>query len=217
MTPAQVETYARDRYNAASSTFWSQDVIFKLIYQAELELATECLVIEGEPDTSISTVANTVSYSFPSLCIGIKRVLYDGNKLRPIDFREYDALNLSPSSTAPTGSPQYYAVWNSKLYLYPTPDAAETVTVYPYQEPTLLTTQSTSLSTPVRVHMKLVDYVVAAMAEKDGNYQMADRYRALWEKTKGLEKRLIAKRKRTDGYALVKTEENLPNTMLGVV
>lgn len=217
MTPAQVETYARDRYNAGTSTFWSQDVVFKLIYQAELELATECLVIEGAPDTSISTVADTVSYSFPSLCIGIARVLYEGQKLRPIDTREYDSLNLSTTATAPTGTPQYYYTWNSKLYLYPTPSGVGTLTIYPYQEPTLLTTASSSLSTPTRVHMKLVDFVVAAMAEKDGNYPMADRYRALWEKTKAQEKRLIAKRKRTDGFALVKTEEHLPNTILGAV
>lgn len=217
MTPAQVETYARDRYNASTSTFWSQDVVFKLIYQAELDLATDCFVIEGAPDTSISTVASTRAYSFPSLCIAIKRIEYAGQKLQPIDFRDLDSLTLSTTATAATGTPQYYAEWNSKVYLYPTPDAIGTVTIYPYQEPTLLTTSSTALSTPTRVHMKLVDFVVAAMAEKDGNYPMADRYRKLWDATKLNERRLIAKRKRTDGFATVKSEEVLPNTILGAV
>lgn len=217
MTPAQVETYARARYNASGSNFWSSDEIMKIIYGAELELATECMIIEGAPDTSTTTVSGTQSYSFPSLCIGIKRIEYDGMKLKPMDMRDDDALTASLSTTTETGTPQYYFIWNSKVYLRPVPDAAETLTIYPYQEPTLLTTSSTSLSVPTRVHMKLIYPVVAAMAEKDDNFKLADRYRALWEDVIKKEKALIAKRKRLDGFAVVKDEDVLPNTLLGAV
>lgn len=216
MTPAQVEEQARRRYNAYADNFWTQDEVFKLIYQAEMILATEALVIEDK-DTSITTVASTRAYSFPTGTIAIKRLEYDGEKLKLVDFREDDALTLNDASVTVTGTPQYYSLWNDTIYLRDTPDSAETLTIYRYKEPTILTTSSTSLSVPTRCHIHLCDYVVAEIAAKDGNLSVSDRYWDRWEKYVLREKAWTAKKKRTDGFAVVKDEESLPETIMGAV
>lgn len=215
MTPQQVEEAARARYNAVSSTFYSQDEVFKVIYAAEQELATEGWVIEGK-DTSIPTVSGTRIYSFPSLFIAIKRIEYDGRKLEKIDDREDDSLTIHDSGSQVQGTPAYYWVWNDQVYLRPVPDAAETLTIYGYKEATLLTTASSTLSVPVRFHSKLINPVIAALAEKDENFEAAQYYRNLWDVDVEKVRRLKAKLKRTDGFAVVKDEESLGRSPLGL-
>lgn len=216
MTPAQVEEAARRRYNAVSANFWAQDELYKIIYEAEQILATEALVIQGK-DTSITTVSGTRIYDFPSLVIAIKRIEYNGYKLQPIDFREDDYLTLNNSSTADTGTPQFYAIWNNQIYLRPIPNDAQVLTLYCNQESTLLTTASTTLSTPTICHTALVDYVIEHMAAKDKNLEIMDRYEDRWQRHVVRLKQWAAKRKRTDGYAVVKDEESQSTTILGAI
>lgn len=219
MTPAQVETAARRRYNSESSTFWSQDEVFKLIYEAELILARECNAIEGT-DTSLTTTAGTRTYSVPATpaIISIKRVEVDGRKLQRIDFRDDDALTLYNAGTAQEGNAQYYTEWDGVLYLRPIPsESALQIKLYTYEEPAMLTTVSTTLSTPTRCHMRLVDYVTAQMAFKDENYDAHDRMIGRWDKFVEQERALAQKRKRADGFATVKIEETLGATVLGSV
>lgn len=216
MTPQQVEEAARRRYNAVNSSYWTQDEVFKLIYDAELTLAVEARVIENT-NSSTSTVAGTQGYAFPTNCIAIKRLEYNGTKLKPVSMREDDALTLNNSVDTTQGTPQYYFEWNNTVYLRPIPDAVQTLKFYQYEMPTLLTTASTTLSVPTRCHMHLVDYVGAVMAEKDGNFSMADRMMKRWEEYVEREKRFTAKKKRTDGFAVVKDEESLAETILGSV
>jgi len=190
--------------------------VFKLIYEAELILATEANVIEGV-DSSTSTVIGTQGYARPTGCIGVKRLEYNGTKLKPINMREDDAVTLNNSATTSTGTPQYYFEWNDTVYLRPIPDAVQVLKFYQYEEPTLLTTASTALSVPSRCHMRLVDYVVAEMKAKDDDLAAAQKY---WDKFYDYvkkEKAFTAKRKRTDGFATVKDEESLAETFLGAV
>jgi hypothetical protein len=216
MTPAEVEEQARRRYNVLNDSFYSSDEIYKSIYQAEMILAREANVIEAS-DTSTSTVAGTRAYAYPTRCLGIKRLEYAGAKLKPIEFREDDSLTLSNSASTSQGTPQYYVEWDDTAYLRPIPDAVGTLTFYFYSEPTPLTTSSTTLSTPVRCHIHLVDYVVAELAAKEGNFDVSDRYMDKWNDYLAKEKAQTAKRKRRDGFAVVKDEESLSETILGAV
>jgi hypothetical protein len=216
MTPQQVESAARRRYNSEDSTFWSQDEVFKVIYEGELILAREALVIEAS--TTSTSTDGTRAYSFPSGFIAVKRIEYNGSKLRPIDFREDDLLTLSNSTTTEEGTPQYYVVWNDQVYLRPIPDTSDvTITWYGYKEPTLLTTVSSTLSIPSRFHVDLIEYTASIMAAKDENLRMAQYYEARWmdrvERAKAWQK----KRLRTDSFATVKSEEALSQTLLGTV
>lgn len=216
MTPAQVEEAARRRYNGEGDTFFSQDEVFKLIYEGELELATFGLVIE-DTDTSITTVDGTRGYAFPTGFIAVKRIEYDGNKLQITDFREDDRLTLSNSSTTAKGSPQFYQIFAKTLYLRPIPDAAETLTIYGYKEPTLLTTASTTLSVPTEFHMDLVDFVSMMLCAKDKDYEGMAVYERRWMAAKNRARQWMRRRMRTDSYSVVKSEELLSVTVIGSV
>lgn len=216
MTPAQIEEAARRRYNAVGDTFFSQDELFKVIWEAEQELALEAYAIEGK-DTSISTVAGTRTYSMPSLYFGIKRVEYDGVRLHRIDDRDDDLLTLSNSTTTDQGSPLYYWLWNDVIYLRPIPDAVKTLTIYGYKEATLLTTASTTLSVPTRCHSKIINYVAAIIAAKDENFQTSDRFMNMWREDLKREIAFTRRKKRTDSFASVKDEDAMALTILGAV
>lgn len=216
MTPAQVEQAARNKYNSLTSTFYSQDEVFKLIYMAELELATKALVIEGV-DTSIATVAGTRAYSFPTGVIAIKRVEYNGQKLQKIDFRDDDMLTTFNSATTEQGSPLYYAEWNKTLYLRAIPDAIQTLTLYVYKEPTLLTTASTTLDVPTELHTDLIDYVTSELAAKDERFDISDRYLARWNDKVQKAIQWQKKRLRTDSFTQVRDIEQLGEFIIGTI
>ncbi len=208
MTPQQLEAAARRRYNSENSTFWSQDEVFKVISEAEMVLATECLNIEGV-DTSISTVIGTRAYALPTspAVLGLKRVEWNGRRLTKIDLSDDDELTLYNANTTSQGTPQWYAEWDGYIYLRPIPAEVKVLKLYTYEEPALLTTASITLSTPVRCHLPMIDYVTAQMAFKDENYAAYDRMMAHWAKFVEKEKAFTKKKKRTDSFATVKTDE----------
>lgn len=216
MTPAQVEEAARRRYNAVGDTFWSQDELFKILYEAEQQLATEALVIEAK-DTSIATVSGTRSYAYPSLFIAIKRIECNGIKLKPIEFREDDTITLNNSATTQTGQPQFYTIWNDQILLRPIPDAVYTLTIYGHKEAALLTTASSTLSVPVRCHSSLINYAASMIAAKDENWTMSQKFMDMWMADVARHRAWTAKKKRTDGFAVVKDEASLAETFLGSV
>lgn len=216
MTPQQVEEAARRRYNGENDTFFSQDEVFKVIYEAELELSTAGLVIEAV-DSSTTTVIGTRAYSFPSNFIALKRVEYNGLKLKITDFRDDDRLTVQNSVTTQQGTPFYYQIFSKTIYLRPIPDAAQTLTIYGYKEPTLLTTASSTLSTPSEFHMDLVDFVTMVLCAKDKDYEGVALYQQRWEAAKKRARQWQARRKRADGFNSVKNEESYTTTYLGIV
>lgn len=215
MTPAQIETSARRRYNSESSTFWSQDEVFKTIWEAECILAREGLVIESTSTTT--TVAGTQSYAFPTDASAMKRITYNGNKLKPINMREDDALTLNNQATTAQGTPTYYFEWNRTVYLRPIPDSALTLKYWFYAEPTLLTTASTTLDVPSDFHQYLIDYVCSIMAAKDENLRMASWYEAKWLDGVMKAKSWSRRRRSTDQFGNVQDEAALAETILGSV
>lgn len=204
MTPAQIETQARQAYNAVGETFWSQAEFLATIWRACLEISTESKCIENAYTTT--TVASTQEYAYPTNTISIKRVTYAGVKLEPIDFRRADGLSLA-SSTA-TGTPMYYAEWDGVLILYPMPDAAGTLKIYSFSEPAEIQTSSQTLEVPSAFHGRIVNFVLSEMYAKDKDFNSAQYYRNLWEGDKKEIKRWVAKRRRGDTFQTVVNEEN---------
>ena len=215
MNLTELETAARNKYNAVGDTNWSSAEIRDLAYQACMELATECYVIENVYSTT--TVSGTQEYAYPTYAIAIKRVTYNGGKLEPIGFRQDDALTMNNQALTSTGTSQYYAFWDNTLILRPIPDGAYTLKVYAYVEPQQITASTSTLEVPTRCHINLVDFIVSEMAAKDQNFNMAKWYRDRWDSYKIKEKILTRKRMRADGFSQVKDEESLPNTLLGAV
>jgi len=214
MTPSEIEQAARRAYNAVGDTFWSEDEIMNLIYFAQMALVTAGLVIERT--FQASTVASQREYDYPTQCIAIKRLEYNGTKLAPIDFREDDAITLDKSNTTGTGTPYYYSIWNEVIMLRPIPDAVGTLKIYAYTEPQQVTNLST-LEVPTMFHPGIVDYVIKEMVIKDGNTRSYQVYMDRWFLHLERATRWQAKKKRKDGNAVVKNEDNLSVTLLGRV
>lgn len=214
MTTQALVTAIRNQYNSIGDSFFSDDEILNLIYQACLDMCREAKLIERVYTTS--TVASQQEYDYPTSTIAIKRIQYDGKKLQPITFREDDAITGLNQSTISTGTPQYYMIWNEVLYLRPIPSTVGTLKIFSVNEPQVLVISST-LEIPSQFHMDLVDYCVAMLALKDANLNVYDRLLVKWEKSKINAKRWAQKRKRTDAFGQVQDDDNLIETYLGVV
>lgn len=215
MTSAQIEAAARNKYNSTGDTFYSTTEIVDYIYQAQLELAQVCPIIEAAYTTT--SVAGQQEYSYPTGTSEIKRVTYDGRKLQPITFRDDDAVTGLRADTTSTGTPELYAIWNRTIYLRPVPDVASiTIKIFSVNEPQPMTTAS-QLEVPTLFHMDIVDFVVSQMAYKDENDRVGDRYEKRWGAAKIRAKAWCQKRKRGDSFGFVQSEEQHAVTQFGTV
>lgn len=213
MTPGELETAARNQYNAVGDTNWSSTEIYNLVYAACLELVRDCgFIIERVYTTT--TVASTQDYAMPTQTLSVKRVTYDGKKLAPYTMRDDDSITLSNQATTDTGEPDYYYQWNDTLSLRPIPQEAKTLKVYTINYPQTITSTST-LEVPEFTHMMIVDYIVSRMAAKDMNFDTASFHSGLWETHKQMLTRKLRQMKRGDAFAVVQAEELHPITGLG--
>lgn len=215
MTPDQIQAAARRKYNAVGDTFYTDAYFYDLIYEAETELAEQSLCIQKVYSTT--SVASQREYGWPTNAIAIKRIEYDGNKLRKSNFREDDALTLSQSDTTETGTPDFYQLWDRTIYLRPIPGTSSlTIKIFSYDMPSLQSTGGATLDTPTHYHKDIVNFVVANLAAKNQDNKTAQYYLSLWERAVERARRWEAKRKRTDGPAIVQNVDDLPSTHLGV-
>lgn len=214
MTPSEIETMARRKYNAVGDTFWSQEELFDLMYQGAMELALDAEIIEATDSTTLSVIGQQ-EYDFPSLAINIKRVTYNGNKLQVINFREDDAMTLSNSTTTATGTPQFYAIWDRQIYLRPVPAVAgDTIKIFSVDAPSAITV-STTLSIPAIFHPSLADFMLREMCAKDENINLAEYYSVQWSKAVERAKKWKRKHKRSDSFGMVLDEESVAETYFG--
>lgn len=214
MTPDALGTAIRRRYNAIGDSFWADDEIYQLIYDAMLELARETQCIERIYSTP--TVISTQAYDFPSNSMAIRRATFEGIKLRPITMRDDDALTGFNQTTIGTGIPRYYWIWNKAIYLRPIPSEVGTLKLWTFNYPSTVTATS-SLEIPEEFQMKLIDFALKQMAAKDSNFNGAKYYGEEWEKDKVDIRAWMKKMKRTDGMAVVQDENLLVDYYLGAI
>lgn len=212
MTPAEVITAARNKYNSVSDTFFSDSELYHLVYEAEMQIAMECLAIERTFQTT--TVSGTQEYDIPELAISIKRVQYDGKRLTRITESEDDVLTFNDQDTTTTGVPAYYQVWHESISLRPIPNDALTLKMWCYCEPDEVSATSV-LDVPTFCHPRLVNFVVSEMALKDENTGIAQAYLAKWEQDKMDIKKWAQKKKTGDGYGHVQNEDMINDAIWG--
>jgi len=181
MTPLEIETMARQRYNAVGDSFWASTEMMGLIWQACQELAREAKCIRRVFTTT--TVAGTREYAFPTNVTAIKRIIYNGIRLDEVQFTVDDDLTSFYETTTNQGPPETFVQWNETLYLRPIPDGAYTLKIYGYCEPQEVTSTST-LEVPTEYHQGLCDYLNMMMAAKDKNLQAAQWFEKRWDLTK---------------------------------
>lgn len=214
MTPTQIETAARNKYNAIGDSFFSTSEILDLLFDACNQLSREALLIKRVYTTS--TVASQQEYSKQTNTIALKRITYNGQKLKPITFREDDTLTGLNQSTTSEGTPAYYFEWDSSIFLRPIPSGVGTLKIYSINSHSAITSSSV-LEIDEIYHMDLVNYLTSEMCAKDNNFKMADWYLKKWEKAKGDAMGFERKRLRGDSFATVQAEESMIEGYLGIV
>ena len=179
MTLSQALDYARTRMNAKSDlTYWTNEELYALITAACNEILGVLGLIEAL-DTSITTVASTQSYAFPSNVVSIKKLLYDGYPVMHVSARE--AEGLKEGNVVAVGRPEYWYDWNSTIYFVPNPSEAVTVTLFcEKMHPFIDNSAQTTIDIPAVLHYRLMDRVLCMMYGKDLNVGMMNHYETLW-------------------------------------
>jgi len=177
MTVTEMTDYVRRVHNAESDTNWSDTELYQLI-QAKCNDVVSVVGLIQAIDTSITTVASTQSYSYPSNVIRIRRVQYDGRPTKLISLREFETRQ--PTGVAATGTPFEHVLWADKIIFYPTPNAAETVTLYVEKQQSAITSGSSTVDIPEVFHSAVADAVISMMFDKDLNNAFSAKYEAKW-------------------------------------
>lgn len=212
MTPTEVLTAARDLYNGTGDTFFTDVQMYNWLWQACHVLAKKAWLIERT--FTASTVAGTQDYSYPTNTIAIKRITVDGKKIKNINHRQDDSITLSNSTSATQGYPIYYTDFNYTISMRPIPDSVYTIQIYSYNDAQTIGATSV-LEIPTLFHFDTVDYLLLRMFGKDKDLANMSFYGAEWESHVKDAIAYKARRKRTDSFASVQSEDNLPVTILG--
>ena len=213
MTPTEIETAARRKYNAVGDSLWGQEEIFGLLDAAQLDASSEGMLIEKIYTTS--TVADQEEYEEPANVVQIKRVEYNGCKLTKINELENDAFSLDNSVTTSTGTPSYYRLFSDSMFLTPTPSEVGTLRTYAITYPSAIAVGSV-LEIPALFHHDIVHYVVSEMFAKDENLNLSSYHRGMWSAAVKKMERWQKNRKRGDAFAHVQSDENLITNASGI-
>jgi hypothetical protein len=124
LTPQQIENAARRKYNSVGSSFYAQEEIWDLIYQAECEIAAEARILEFKATVSAEAI---IPFTDLDNLHEITKVFMGAQRLHKIDMQQAEAMGFNVTdNTETTGTPQYYMDRTSAagraLFLYPSSD-----------------------------------------------------------------------------------------------
>lgn len=173
MTLSQFVTAVRNRHRAVGDTNWGDEEILDLLTHRINETLAITGLIEGT-DTSITTVAGTQSYTIPTDIIRPAIILYDGEMLQQLSFRDWE--NKKAAGTTPSGKTIQYVIWGGQLILIPIPSEAVAITIYAEKEHSYMTATTDTLEIPTATHGFYINPVLADMYAKDLNQGFSQMY-----------------------------------------
>lgn len=219
MTPSEILESIRDQVYESSASFWSDDEIYRYMWQAECEIAglIECNDIIDS--TSLDSTSGTKDYTIPSNFLDVYSVKFGNKFLKKITEREktyFDFNNVT--STDYSGEPDAFYLRGSTLSLYPNPTTTGVnITLIGNGQPTKLTSASTSFSIDQMFHHYIIDYCLSRMYAKDQDEVRADRHLRMWENSLVKAKQKWQNKKRSGKFNVVKDEDVYPTTDLGII
>lgn len=207
MTPAELEIYVRQRYNAVGDSFFSQAELFNYFWAAQMEIAQETFCIKNTYEAD--SVVGQRTYDYPANAMSLRRMTYNGQRVYPNDFIDDDTATGNNEDETLTGTPEHYQLWGDQFYLRPTPAIADdTIRLYTYDLPTQPTTSST-LDVPSRYHLMLADYALHCIFVKDENEKMALNHYNIWIAHKKLILQTERLRESGDAFDVVKDMDDI--------
>lgn len=157
----------------------------------EVLLDTHCYVAKATMNLS----ANVGDYDLPTTILAIHDIYVtsggEDGMFERVSADEILRRRRADAAVAATGTTRYYAVNGANmLMVYPTPAAADTITIYYVPRPTELSSSAHDPSSttyggvPVEYHKAIEFYALAEGADYDDDSSSAqgERYRALYER-----------------------------------
>lgn len=216
MTLSQFVSFVRNFHNAATDPNWSDTEIYALTTARANQIESIIGLIEGT-NTSTTTIVGTAAYNFPTNFNTIKALLYNGEKLQPISFDDWESQKAN--GITPTGKSLYYVVWSNQVILVPTPDNAYVLTFYGEKtHPFIDNLTQTTIDIPEVLHPHLANGVIADMAAKDEKFDMQRIFEEKWI-NQGIPacERYRFLKKRRGRFKTVTDADTTINTEFGVV
>lgn len=179
MTLTEAITYVKRLHNedGAVQSNWSDAELYQLFYAKSQEVCSLIGLIEGS--TTTTSTSGTADYAYPTDYIRIRRVRYNGQGLKYIPFRNFEAR--ASSGTAPSGTPREWTAWNNTISLMPTPStSSDTITIFGEKQQSTISGPSSTLDIPEVFHPALCEAVLVDMFAKDLNQGMMSFYSNKW-------------------------------------
>lgn len=134
--------------------------------QLDIVRKTDSLQVHVETDA----IKNDGSYDLPSTLIRIRRCTFNGKKLDRIELEALDQLHPDREvSDNNGGTPKYYYVWGSRLWVFPVPgsDGIGNLDVYYVKHPDPIISDQDIPEIPVHMHEDIVRYCLGRAKELD--------------------------------------------------
>lgn len=131
------EDYVRD----PKDKIWNQSTKNRALNKWYIKVQQE-LNRNADPNEAYDTrssVAGSELYNLPDDFVRLSLVRYDGEELTRTTRKTVREFDDNPQS----GKPEWYYIYNGKLWLYPVPNSAKTIDLY-YLESILLSTSNDS-------------------------------------------------------------------------
>ena len=211
-------TMVTKQFNDNSNAFVDILEIANYLWYAECEMCREVSNLELL-DTSQSTVVNQQEYPRPIAAEFVTRVIYRDYRLKRVEFREIEAMDVYAGDVS-TGDSWYYYEYGDNLGLYPTPQQIQPLKIYYNGTPPVLSSMgviSTDFSTPTMFHNFYPDYALWRIFAKDQDINRAEFYNGLWTQNLQKARTIWAKRQYSDRIFFTKDQDSYPDSDFGMV
>jgi len=174
MNVGELVTAVQRQFGDDSGVQITRPDIVRWINQAGIDIArkTECVQDHKQADS----VSGDGSYSLPTDFIRMRRVTFN-DKVIPsttLDIADQDWMSRDiPSGVQ--GTPQYYYIWNSVLYLYPKPSQSSSgnLDIYYVRTPAAVSADEDIPEIPAKYHEFIVRYCLSKAKELNDEYDVA--------------------------------------------
>ena len=200
---AAIRDYARELTLVETDDI-SNTKINNIIDQGIRELASRFRWPWLETTDTIAVVAGTRSYALPTDFQYLHSLLRAGSKIRLRATSPSKALGTY-GDDFPEGTAEGYYLWGSSLFLTRNPASNETLNLFYYQSPTMLSNDTDVPGFDAQFHLLLADYAISKIWEREEDFVKAKASVNRWDD--GVEQMARWYQERTEDMPMVLGEE----------
>jgi hypothetical protein len=178
-TVGDVITWVTEQFGDVANVQIDTPKIIRWINMAMLEICTrDSKAYQGK--FTVSSVAGTGEYTYPSNLIHITMVKWGDTVMRPISF-ELIQQETDSAFTTEQGEPRYWSHQANLFQLWPVPNSVATISLYGAAKPADVTVAADLIPLPDKYYPRICEYVHSCAMELDEDAEGAAAKRSLFE------------------------------------